>query len=125
MVEPMTLWSPRARRSDPETSLAAARSVVPGIRQARAEVLALFRELGPMTDEEARQSYGGNQTDSGLRTRRVELVRMGLIEDSGRRWPSRTGRQMIVWAVTPEGAVIIFRVTFTDFTTGLMTVAVP
>jgi hypothetical protein len=103
----MPSWYPRARRSDPETSIAAARSIAPTIAASQAEVLVLFREFGPMTDEEARQSYGegGRQSESGLRSRRAELVRMGLLEDSGRRWPGRTGRQMIVWAVTPTKEV--------------------
>jgi hypothetical protein len=34
---------------------------------------------------------------SGLRTRRAELVKMGLIKDSGKRARLRSGRYSIVW----------------------------
>lgn len=86
-----------ARRTDPGTSWEAARSVT-GIRESQAEVLALFREHGPMTDEEARARYRGKQSLSGFRTRRAELVDRGLIRDTNERRGMTTGRRAVVWA---------------------------
>lgn len=86
-----------ARRSDPGTSWEAAESVT-GIRESQAEVLALFREHGPMTDEEARARYRGRQSVSGFRTRRSELVDRGLVRDTGERRRMTTGRRAVVWA---------------------------
>jgi hypothetical protein len=90
-----------ARNSDPDTSHAAARSVR-HIRESQAEVLALFRAHGPMTDELARTVYRGHQSPSGLRTRRSELVGRGQLVDTGRRVVGATGRRMVVWAAVPE-----------------------
>lgn len=84
-----------ARNTDPETSWEAARSVR-DIRESQAEILALFRSHGPMTDEEARERYHGRQSLSGFRTRRKELTDKGFIREVGRK-PGRTGRRMIVW----------------------------
>jgi hypothetical protein len=36
---------------------------------------------------------------SGARTRRSELVDVGMVEDSGRRELTQAGRQTIVWRV--------------------------
>ena len=40
-----------------------------------------------------------DQSDSGLRTRRNELVRMGLLADTGQTRPIRSGRQAILWGL--------------------------
>ena len=87
-----------ARRSDPDTSWEAARSV-DHIRESQAEVLALFQHHGPMTDEMARSLYHGKQSLSGFRTRRSELVDQGRLVDTGRRARGSTGRRMILWSV--------------------------
>lgn len=95
-----------ARRSDPETSWEAARSVT-HIRESQQEILDLFRFRGTgMTDEEVALLYHDVvcksgprcQSPSGLRTRRAELVAQGLLRDTGDRRRGSTGRRMIVWA---------------------------
>lgn len=99
----------RARRSDPETSHAAARSITSdAIRTSQMAVYALLRRLGPMNDQELVVRYyqqtGGvpYQSPSGIRTRRSELVAAGLVRDSGDRATLDSGRQAIVWvAVLP------------------------
>lgn len=97
-----------ARRTDPETSHAAARSVadLTGKQQA---VLDLLRASGPMTDEQLidayRQSAGlssalwPEQSESGIRTRRSELARRGLVESVGTA-STRSGRTCRVWCPT-------------------------
>lgn len=93
-IEPQAV----ARRSDPETSWAAAASVT-DIRQSQNEVFAMFRKYGPMTDEDLAARYEGRQSPSGLRTRRSELVHLGLLRDTDQRRLLSTGRKGIVWAV--------------------------
>lgn len=56
------------------------------------------------TDEGARKFYDGPKvSDSGFRTRRAELRRAGLVEDSGIRFKISTGRHAIAWKLTPLG----------------------
>lgn len=95
-VSPIREPAAVARRTDPGTSWEAARSVT-GIRESQAEVLELFRQHGPMTDEEARSHYHGRQSVSGFRTRRAELVDQRLIRDTGERRRMTTGRRAVVW----------------------------
>ena len=92
----------RTRKTDPETSLAAAESVAK-ITEKQRSVLAVLRHYGPATDEEIRDKFPPNsQSDSGLRTRRSELVRRGLVRHSGEYRTLASGRQARVWeAVEP------------------------
>lgn len=93
-----------ARRTDPDTSHAAAASIE-NLNARQAAVLACFRHSAAcvgLTDDDLRRLYdslliGPKQTDSSLRTRRSELVRSGLVIDSGRRRQLPTGRTAIVW----------------------------
>ncbi len=97
-----------ARRTDPDTSHAAAASVKELTKKQKA-VLAILRVLtesmGGATDEQIADAYQTNlpwerlpeQSDSGLRTRRSELVRKGVVVDSGERRRNRAGRQCAVW----------------------------
>lgn len=99
----------RARSTDPETSHAAARSVK-DLRSSQADVLVVLRRMVPMTDEElvetyqdlARSGFVRSQSPSGIRTRRSELVELGLVEDSGQRETLRSGRRAIVWKAREE-----------------------
>ena len=87
----------RARRTDPGTSHAAARSISSErIRQSQAYVLGLLVQHGPMTDT-ALLEAANNVSPSGVRTRRSELVTQGLVEDTGKRVRLETGRHAIVW----------------------------
>jgi hypothetical protein len=48
------------------------------------------------------------QSESGLRTRRRELVDMGLVVDTGRTETLPSGRKAIVWGVpAPEGQMTL------------------
>lgn len=90
-----------ARSTDPQTSWDAARSISSArLRASQVYVLTLFKELGPMTDESLLEcAERGVQSPSGLRTRRAELVELGLLRDSERRARLRSGRWAIVWEV--------------------------
>lgn len=97
-----------ARRSDPGTSWAAAKSVSETqMRISQQAVLSLFREYGPMTDEDMVRQYELRlhrlpmQSPSGLRTRRKELQEMGKVRDAGRKAQLKSGRMAIVWEAVP------------------------
>jgi hypothetical protein len=99
------LTTPVARRTDPITSHVAAESVK-GLRDSQLALYDLFRRKGPMTNERAREEYDEEylrnltlprQSESGLRTRRKELERLGWIEDTGDKVPLASGRMAIVW----------------------------
>ena len=91
--------TPRARRTDPKTSHDAA----DGVRDVTATQDYVLRALRrPRTDVELVEAYRNfkrapRASESGLRTRRSELVRRGLVRDSGRRIVLESGRAAIVW----------------------------
>lgn len=108
MSSQQTLFEPtaHARRSDPQTSKDAASSVR-RIRESQADVLSVVREFGPMSDEQIIRAYRGcfwsssfvKQSDSGIRTRRSELVALGIVVDSGLRGKTSSNRQTVLWKV--------------------------
>lgn len=99
------LFPPMARATDPETSHKAAASISQlKMTENRSAVLNLFVSCRQMTDEEFlvlydRRDIEPHQSESGLRTRRSELVKMGLLRDSGLRKRNGNGRECIVWEV--------------------------
>jgi hypothetical protein len=105
------LLAARARRGDPATSHQAAASVLE-MTAKREALLWLFRAYGEMADFELLPNYASHvarhdglqlpeQSDSGLRTRRSELVKMGKLRDSGRTRENSSGRRCVVWEVVP------------------------
>lgn len=96
----------RARRTDPETSHEAAASMtLDKLSAQRSLVYDVIRSFGPMTDPAmilaVHARYGKHrESPSGLRTRRSELVRLGLVKDSGEREKLESGRMAILWKVT-------------------------
>lgn len=94
----------RARTSDPITSHEAADSITSeAMRRSQLGVLAMFQRFGPMHDValiERYMAYGEGhpvQSESGIRTRRSELVAQGVLEDSGEKVRLDSGRRAIVW----------------------------
>jgi hypothetical protein len=89
---------PFARTTDPETSHEAAQSVT-NITPLKQEILQ--RLMTPMTDADLYETlvFGSNLivTESGVRSRRAELVQAGLVKDTGARQKLKTGRNAIVW----------------------------
>lgn len=95
----------RARSTDPETSHLAAESV--RVRENQARVYQVLSALGPSTDEWLVYCYPQYmsehpQSPSGIRTRRDELRRKGLVTWTGKRVRGRTNRLMRVWAVVTD-----------------------
>lgn len=103
-----------ARTTDPITSHAAAASVR-AITAKQGAVLRLLEQIGPATDEEVFTEYMARwtagqtdlfpkQSESGLRTRRSELVKKGKVVPSGRYKVKPTGRKAIVWRLVDPSA---------------------
>ena len=102
----------RSRRGGQETSLQAAESI-DDLRERQRAVYRILRdtELG-LTDEQLLDRYRERrrhdpeiypeQSESGLRTRRHELVELGFAADSEKRREISTGRQAIVWRITDK-----------------------
>jgi hypothetical protein len=94
-----------ARRTDPDTSWEAARSI-DRIRESQAAILGVLRAIEPATDEmllDAVRSASIRMSPSGVRTRRHELVDLGFVRDTGNRVRGATGRRMILWRTTERG----------------------
>jgi hypothetical protein len=92
-----------ARTGDPITSHEAAASIESDkIRASQEAVWLVLKMDGPMHDQRLVQRYsdlGGMpaQSESGIRTRRKELVTKGKVEDTGQRVVLDSGRKSIVW----------------------------
>jgi len=91
-----------ARSTDPGTSWAAAKSLTSDtIRESQTTVLMSLIHYGPMTDTRLVEVTPG-LSPSGVRTRRKELVDMGLVENTGEVTVLVSGRKAIVWAALVE-----------------------
>jgi len=89
----------KARNTDPQTSHEAADSVK-DITATQEYVLKALRK--PRNDSELVEAFRSLRTaprasESGIRSRRSELVNLGLVVDSGRRIKTPAGRNSIVW----------------------------
>jgi hypothetical protein len=108
----------RSRRGGPETSRIAAESIEDLGRNQQAVLEALEAMGGEAIDEalirfyqarrvtqttETEMELWPQQTESGIRTRRHELVDQGFVEDSGETEAMTTGHQAIVWRRTEKG----------------------
>lgn len=100
---------PMARATDPQTSFDAAKSVR-NISITHQCILGILHEHGPCTDERIlaiyRYATSLNRSalwvsESGLRTRRSELVRAGKVRNSGERAMIGSGRMAIQWEIVP------------------------
>ena len=90
-----------ARRSDLDTSVAAAEEVTPHIRELQALVLAFAKSCGRRGFTDVALNEHFETTSSTYRTRRSELVDKGLVEDSGERIAlGGRGRKHALWRVT-------------------------
>lgn len=88
---------PAPAQAHSKTSKAAAEQIEPFTGTERGRVLTFIRgcEERGATDDEIQHALMMNPSTE--RPRRVELVRMGFIRDSGRVRPTQTGRAAVVW----------------------------
>lgn len=97
---------PSTRELGQSTSFRAAFSInTKNISDTQVAICAILHQR-PLNDEKLIEKYKEmvaleigvpRASDSGIRSRRAELVERGLIEDSGERIPMRSGRMSIVW----------------------------
>ena len=89
--------------SDPETSHGAADSVT-DLTEKQEAVFRVLEIHGPGSDASLSYWYTlhgvPRQSESGLRTRRAELVRKGLVRDTGETEVLPSGRRAIIWEAT-------------------------
>jgi hypothetical protein len=95
------------RSTDPVTSIeAAGRQTTDKVRTEHRVVLELL-SMEPLTDFElakrATQALRRPVKQTSIGVRRGELVRLGLVVDSGRKGVSDTGSSCIVWQLTNAG----------------------
>ncbi len=90
------------RTLDPSTSHKAGASISK-LAESYRIILDIMRNHGPMNDETLiatwRKQSSKPASDSGIRSRRSELVATGLIQDSGERQKMQSGRDSIVWSI--------------------------
>jgi hypothetical protein len=90
-----------ARSTDPNTSQDAAASI--DVRGSRAEVLRILTTFGPMTDDELLMRHENADTrhftPQRLRTARKALESAGVVQPTGRKVPTRYGRDAQEWSV--------------------------
>lgn len=96
----MTNTLPYQPHSD--TSREAAEKAAPRAMTDSQRVLALFQKWPAIgfTDEELIRFTGMNP--STARPRRIDLVKAGLVRDSGRRRKTLSGSWAVVWEVVPK-----------------------
>lgn len=95
---------PHARTTDPDTSHEAAASVT-NLTGTQNTILYLFDKFGKLTDEQLQAHYrrmvsqgdAPAASESGVRSRRAELVARGILTDTGQRSKLESGRNAIVW----------------------------
>jgi hypothetical protein len=96
----MAEFPPYIRHSD--TSLASAAHIADGAPTLRGQVYRFIHKCRwyGATDHEVQDQLDMNP--STQRPRRIELVKRGLVKDSGRRRPTHTGRKAVVWIATGQ-----------------------
>jgi hypothetical protein len=83
------------RRSDPHTSFQAGRTVLPRLRELQREVYNVLAKFPDgLTDLELEEKCGSH--GSTYRTRRAELVELGIVIDTGQTRLQR-GRNRKIW----------------------------
>lgn len=93
-----SLVRPRARRTDPPESHAAARSMESAATTQRAKIIALLELHGPLTADEVDVVAAWRATTAGRRLK--ELVTLGLVERTAETRETRSGRRAATYRRT-------------------------
>lgn len=96
VMEQLRFGEPVARKTDPDTSHLAAEDAKRNAHTLRARCLAVLKAHPEgLTDFALAEIVGSQQTSAGKR--RGELVKAGLVEDSGEKRKAPSGSFAIVW----------------------------
>jgi hypothetical protein len=108
---------PKARNRDPQTSFDAANSISQErvTETQRAIYYLLLASSEGSTDVEGWRFYqlamakevAPYASESGYRSRRAELVNLGLVEDTGERVKLPSGRKAIVWKSVNKATALL------------------
>ena len=90
-------FQPRDRRTDPNTSHAAAASMLEGAASHRAKILAFLREHGGATGDGLDDALGWRHATANRRL--PELRELGLVTMTDEMRVTRSGRRARVWRV--------------------------
>ena len=86
-----------------DTSEAAAEAIRPTVKGLRAAVFACIIGRGPVGATDAEIQAALELPSDTERPRRRELVRLGMVRDSGQRRPTPSGRLAVVWSAVTAG----------------------
>lgn len=95
LVGPEDARLPAPSQEHSETSREAATLIEPGAATLRGILLRILRLEGPRTDEQLQERTGMNPSTE--RPRRGELVRLGLVRNTGQVELTHSGRKATVW----------------------------
>jgi len=98
------LYDGEPPHEDVDTSIAAAKKILPDVGTIQREVFEYFKNCSSegSTDEQMFDSLGRLTQQNTYRPRRRELVLMGFLVDSGRRKANRSGRDAVVWQIRDD-----------------------
>ena len=101
---------PIARHDHPDTSHDAAKSVTRRtVNAVISRIMTTLYSYKELTDEQiwAYIKHAVSASPSGVRTRRNELVKAGLVEFTGQKSFTKSGRMTRVWTLTPLGKKVM------------------
>jgi len=97
----MTFANTHARSKDPDTSQASAAAAETIATAHKSKIYAVLKSIGPLTGHQIAPHAGIDAHRVMKRT--ADLAREGVIEDSGERRPTPSGRYAIVWRISKRG----------------------
>jgi len=87
-----------AYQSHSTTSERAAQEIAGSVGTLRRMILDYIQRIGPISDEQIQDHFMMNPSTE--RPRRIELVKLGLVRDSGLTIRTRSGRACTLWCAT-------------------------
>lgn len=97
---PLLDWTPPYQRHS-ATSRAAAEAIKPHLGPMHLKIQAYLMGRAGATDEEMQLDLKMN--GSTQRPRRIDMIRWGLVIDSGKTRATKSGRQAVVWMLRGRG----------------------
>jgi hypothetical protein len=109
----------RAKKNDPQTSHDAAKGV--NLTRGQREAIRVIDHLYNFIDDEmivSKNELKSPLSDSGIKTRRHELVNLGYVADTGLKRLTKFGNKATVWNITASGKALAQAVRSSDALAG-------